>query len=81
MTELLRHHQRHTFSASPRDFPLREHLSNPTLFQQQQSVCQTFPQILPTCPKGKSHETDKQNSHQMSAAHLEVDINQPIASA
>lgn len=32
VTELLRHHQRHTFSASPRDFPLREHLSNPTLF-------------------------------------------------
>lgn len=81
MTELLRHHQRHTFSASPRDFPLREHLSNPTLFQQQQSVCQTVLQNLPIRPKGESHETEKQNSHQMSAAHSEADINQPIAFA
>lgn len=82
VTELLRHDQRHTFSAWPRDFPLCEHLSNPTLFQQQRSVCQTFPRISPpSYPKEKSHATEHHNSHQMSAVHPEADINQPIASA
>ena len=53
VTELLRHNQRHTFSASPKDFPLYEHLSNPTLFQQQRSRLANVSPDLTNLPTGE----------------------------
>lgn len=82
VTELLRHDQRHTFSASPRDLPLREHLSNPTLFP---AATIRLPNVSPELTyltEGEiSRDRLKHNSHQMSAVHPEADINQSIASA
>lgn len=83
VTELLRHHQRHTFSALPRDFPLRESTCPTRLFfSSNNPSAKRFPGSYLPNRRRISHATEElQNSHQMSAVHPNADINQPIASA